>query len=314
MVHHRIGDSMKTLKYIFVLLWLFLSCNIHALSTVSVADPTGVIDADKLGNAVTSASITAAGGLLADDSALTGDPTLTDATPTFIVNDSDNAAGTFGFFANSSGGANDITFNLGVEDSTGASTNYFTLNGVDETVDIKKTLTFLNGGVLRVATTTNDHNFLIQAYTSGGWTNAIEVKNDTGSALPEITLTGNISLPQLLPVSVIGDPDSMTIPARQYTNGGTIKFNAPGTFAVPAVAAGLHFTTINMDTNAVLMNPDATGTEDTIKLYKPSAGTIATLTQGQALSFASKIGACVWEADETADYWFVICTADVVGE
>ncbi len=57
--------------------------------------------------------------LNAANSPMTGDATLTDATPTFILNDSDNAAGTAGSYANSSGGANDIIWSFGVEDSAG---------------------------------------------------------------------------------------------------------------------------------------------------------------------------------------------------
>ncbi|RPI88701.1 MAG: hypothetical protein EHM41_00060 [Chloroflexi bacterium] len=70
--------------------------------------------------------------------ALTGDPTITDATPTLSLQDSDNAAGTAALNANSSGGANDVILSVGVEDSTGASTPYVEIDGVSETVDLLK--------------------------------------------------------------------------------------------------------------------------------------------------------------------------------
>jgi hypothetical protein len=67
--------------------------------------------------------------------AITGDPTITDATTSLTLQDSDNAAGTASTNANSSGGANDMTWTWGVEDSTGESTGYFRLNGVTERVE-----------------------------------------------------------------------------------------------------------------------------------------------------------------------------------
>jgi len=83
---------------------------------------------------------------------LTGDPTITDATPTFICIDSDTgAAGTCGTFANSAG-TQDIIWSFGVEDSTGASTEYFQIDGVTETVDFSKPITLPSGGFSVAAT------------------------------------------------------------------------------------------------------------------------------------------------------------------
>jgi len=78
---------------------------------------------------------------------LTGDPTITDTTPTLTFNDSDNAAGTAGIYANSSGGANAVTLSLGVEDSTGESKSYLELNGGAKTVDVLKSLNIGSAGV-----------------------------------------------------------------------------------------------------------------------------------------------------------------------
>lgn len=169
-----------------------------------------------------------------------------------------------------------------------------------------------NGFIIKPAAGTNGHYYIFQGYGSTGLENAVKIENDTSGNV-KTTLTGNVSVPQMHPDPVTGDPDSVTVPTRTYTNGGTIIFNAAGTFAMPAATSGYHFTTINNAANAVLCNPNATGTEDTIVLYKPSAGTYTTLTQGQAASFASKIGAISWEY-LAADTWLAICTADVVGE
>lgn len=60
------------------------------------------------------------------------------ATPGMVFEDSDNAAGTFTLYANSSGGANDIVASYGVEDSGGESQTYFQADGVDEQFETKK--------------------------------------------------------------------------------------------------------------------------------------------------------------------------------
>lgn len=94
----------------------------------------------------------ASGDFMADGSVpMTGDLTMTQATPDIVLNDSTNAAGTGSINANSSGGANDVILTIGVEDSTGASTPYIEVDGVTETVDFLKPIT--------VADVTND-NFL----------------------------------------------------------------------------------------------------------------------------------------------------------
>jgi hypothetical protein len=144
--------------------------------------------------------------LNAANSPMTGDATLTDATPTFILNDSDNAAGTAGSFANSSGGANDIIWSFGVEDSAGASTEYFQIDGVTETIDFLKPVTLPNAGVIRPAASTDGHTFIIQAYGTNGSNNpelknVITCTNDTAATannLPECSINNvDLSLPLL---------------------------------------------------------------------------------------------------------------------
>lgn len=114
--------------------------------------------------------------------ALTGDSTLTDATPTFTLQDSDNAAGTAGFYANSSGGANGINFSLGVEEDAGAAnTAYINLNGTadNKVVALQKDLTLLNGDVIRTNATTEGHTFAFQVYdnTANQWKPALTFTN-----------------------------------------------------------------------------------------------------------------------------------------
>lgn len=70
--------------------------------------------------------------------ACTSLPLPATADPTMEFKDSDNAAGTAKIYGNSSGGANDIIMYIGVEDSTGESTNYVEIDGVSETIDALK--------------------------------------------------------------------------------------------------------------------------------------------------------------------------------
>jgi hypothetical protein len=62
------------------------------------------------------------------------------ATPQWVFQDSDDAAGTADIYANSSGGSNDVIMTLGVEDSSGENTDYIEVDGVSETVDMLKPL------------------------------------------------------------------------------------------------------------------------------------------------------------------------------
>lgn len=61
--------------------------------------------------------------------------------PGWEFEDSDDAAGTATIYGNSSGGTNDVVMSVGVEDSTGESTVYIEVDGVDETVDFLKPTT-----------------------------------------------------------------------------------------------------------------------------------------------------------------------------
>jgi len=102
---------------------------------------------------------------------------------------------------------------------------------------------------------------------------------------------------------VIGDPDSVT-PATKDYYGGTLIFNAAGTFALPAAVSGMNFTVKLEGANAVILNPDATGTEDTIYLNG------AAKTQGEAIDSSTSGSMCVFQY-RSADAWSASCTPTV---
>jgi hypothetical protein len=70
------------------------------------------------------------------------------STPRILLQDSDNAAGTATFDANSSGGTNDIILTLRVEDSGGENQGYVELDGVAEEVHLLKKTRVSDGGLI----------------------------------------------------------------------------------------------------------------------------------------------------------------------
>jgi hypothetical protein len=70
------------------------------------------------------------------------------STPRILLQDSDNAAGTATFDANSSGGTNDIILTLRVEDSGGESQGYVELDGVAEEVHLLKKTRVSDGNLI----------------------------------------------------------------------------------------------------------------------------------------------------------------------
>jgi len=60
------------------------------------------------------------------------------ATPSWEFQDSDDAAGTATIYGNSSGGSNDIIMSIGVEAGGSEDVSFVDLDGVDETVELKK--------------------------------------------------------------------------------------------------------------------------------------------------------------------------------
>lgn len=84
--------------------------------------------------------------------------TVGSATPGVTTYDSDDAAGTSYFHGTSLGGINAIVMALGVEEADGDTQTYIELDGVNETVDVLKTLTApsISGGIIKEAYTDSE--------------------------------------------------------------------------------------------------------------------------------------------------------------
>jgi len=94
--------------------------------------------------------------------------------------------------------------------------------------------------------------------------------------------------------------------------GGTFICDTAGTAALPAVAAGMNFTVVVKGAVATVLNPNATGTEDTIHLVTPSLG-YAVQTQGENIDSSADGSMCVLQY-YAADTWLAICSDDWTAE
>jgi hypothetical protein len=139
--------------------------------------------------------------------ALTGDPTLTDPTPTFLLQDSTAAAGTAQIGGGSTG-AYDVVTSL-VTDIAGSPTTFIELDGTDETIDAAYDLTFVNGDVIRTKATDAGHTFAIQVYDNTG-----------ASWVPALTFTNGID------------------GSRAVSLGTGVKFDGLGTLALGGIVLG----------------------------------------------------------------------------
>lgn len=248
------------------------------------------------------------------------------ATPSIALSDSDNAAGTGSIVANSGGGANDIILSIGVEDSTGESTTYIEVDGVTETVDLikptvatgKVTVDATNGlqvgstGVL--ITSDNDGAITFLGSSAGNdedltinlddTANTAVVSSSTGVTKIDYgsigsATTGTISGGTLTPV--IDDPDNF---ASNFTGanlyGGTFIANAAGTAALPNAAVGMNFTIVLETTGDTILEPLATGTDDTIYMNGLAAA------QGEYIHSTTRGAMCVFQY-RAADTWMATC-------
>jgi hypothetical protein len=102
-----------------------------------------------------------------------------------------------------------------LSDETGSGVSVF---GTSPTFTTSMLLT--NGFVFRPALGTDDHNYIFQAYGSGGLTNALVIQNNTGSALPDVIITANLSLPTIDTLS-FNDSGYMTL-----SDNNSIRFDA----------------------------------------------------------------------------------------
>jgi hypothetical protein len=269
--------------------------------------------------------------LNAANSPMTGDATLTDATPTFILNDSDNAAGTAGSYANSSGGANDIIWSFGVEDSTGASTEYFQIDGVTETIDFLKPVTLASGWSITGTTSGGQYMFLREdtdntADNYSGWGIYGELAHDTIYALPlaapaagqvmSFAAPGNQTMSdgstQSVSVGtnvykdqsqdpVIDDADNFDDNCTgQCLRGGTFIVNAAGTIVLPEATSGMNFTVILEGANATIIDPLGTGTADAIHMNGLAAADDENITS------STRGAMCVFQY-RSANHWTATC-------
>jgi hypothetical protein len=152
--------------------------------------------------------------------------------------------------------------------------------------------------------------------TLGATTNVIPKASGTGTAtlaasgisedgtvvqLTALNLatTGTISGGTLAPV--IGDADDFD---NNFTTvnmyGGTYIVNAAGTAVLPAVAAGMNFTLVLEGANATIIDPDGSGTADTIYMNGLAAASDENIT-------SSTSGAmCVFQY-RAANTWMATC-------
>ena len=98
---------------------------------------------------------------------------------------------------------------------------------------------------------------------------------------------------------VIGDPDSWS-PATEDYYGGTFIANAAGTFALPAVSVGMNFSLVLEGANAVVVDPDGTGTADTIYMNGLAAA------QDENITSSTSGAICTFQY-RSADTWMATC-------
>ena len=111
--------------------------------------------------------------------------------------------------------------------------------------------------------------------------------------------TGTISGGTLTPV--IDDPDNF---ASNFTGanlyGGTFIANAAGTAALPNAAVGMNFTIVLETTGDTILEPLATGTDDTIYMNGLAAA------QGEYIHSTTRGAMCVFQY-RAADTWMATC-------
>lgn len=128
-----------------------------------------------------------------------------------------------------------------------------------------------------------DHANLANLYGDSPYYHLGETAYGYASQLPAIN--------SLTPVS--DDADNF---ASNFTGnnlkGGTFIANAAGTAVLAAAASGQNYLILNGGANAVTLDPDAAGTEDTFVLVTPTGGYDATVAQGGTVSTSTSGAAC----------------------
>ncbi len=132
----------------------------------------------------------------------------------------------------------------------------------------------------------------------GDVTSLIQAQIDLKAPLAGPSFTGTIDLTggsTLYKVETVTDADGFTMTAAQGW-GGVVYATGAGTIVMPAVVAGMAFTVEAHAAAAVVLNPDATGTEDTIRLDG------AALAQGDSITSTSAVtdmAVCTYYAADT---------------
>jgi hypothetical protein len=252
-----------------------------------------------------------AGDFLADGSVpMTGDLTITQATPDIVLNDSDDAAGTASINANSSGGANDVILTIGVEDSTGASTPYIEIDGVSETVDFLKPIT--------IAGVSNDNYIKITNNTSRAATASVNElypeanvwkvnQNGTESSVVIGPTGGQVSFVGPTQARIVTLPDAAITVARTdagQTFTGVQAFTAPtvATSITPNTAANASLGTGALPFSSVYIGDAATNNVQLINTAAAGAVvlTLPSTTGELALVKNEKLASFSWDGGASA--------------
>lgn len=130
----------------------------------------------------------------------------------------------------------------------------------------------------------------------------ITISNGEISGVKAIYGPGDTSIGTMSQTPVIADPDTFS---TNFTGlnlyGGTFIANAAGTAPLPAVAVGMNFTYVLEGANANVIDPDGTGTADTIYMNGLAAA------QDENIE-SSTSGAICYFQYRAADTWMAKCT------
>jgi hypothetical protein len=119
----------------------------------------------------------------------------------------------------------------------------------------------------------------------------------TGIAVSSIDMRGGTFYSDIRTVT---DADGFTMTADQGAVGSVVYATGAGTIVMPPVVAGMQFTVECHAAAAVVLNPDASGTEDTIRLDGVALAQGDSTTSGSA---AGDVAVCTYYA---ADTWSCI--------
>ena len=215
------------------------------LTVDSTGDGEVVLPNDSVGDAeidwvgLTASSILASPGIT-----LTADSTLTDASPLFTLQDSDDAAGEGRIAAISSGGDNDIIFYLATEIST-VTTDFIELDGVTETIDLLKPVVTSSTSNLSAGNVTL--GAVLGTVDIGGAT-ALEIPNGTSN--PAST-TGSIAL------DTNGTDADFTGPVLAISTSGATMGYIPTMTDMPAAGEDNYIMKYDAGSNLFVWEADA---------------------------------------------------------